>query len=264
MPFLATKIISAMLLPPMNILILSGIGLLLLKRRPRLGRNILIVSWLLLYTLSTSMVSRALVQSVESIPPLRPETLSSNTDVDAIVVLSGGQYCDAPEYGEDSPDGGVLERMRYGAFLHRKTHKPVFVTGGKPSEAGTLAAGVVMQRSLQNDFHIPVLGAETQSTTTWENAAFSAPLLREHGVQKIYLVTHAVHMPRSVKVFEQAGLQVVPAPTRFATSCKTDIRDFLPRSSSLSASNYALYEWIGRAWYWVRHTLLSDASHRAG
>ncbi len=252
MTFLATKIIGALLLPPMNILILSGIGLLLLKRRPRLGRNILIVSWLILYALSTSIVSRVLVQSIETVPPLQPETLTSHTDVDAIVVLSGGQYCNAPEYGEDSPDGGVLERMRYGAFLHRKTHKPVFVTGGKPGDAGTLAAGVVMQRSLRNDFQIPVLGAETKSTTTWENAAFSAPLLREQGVQKIYLVTHAVHMPRSIEVFEQAGLQVVPAPTRFFTSCKTDIRNFLPRSSSLSASNYALYEWIGRVWYWLR------------
>ena len=260
MTFLATKIIGAMLLLPMNILILSGIGLFLLKRHPRLGRNILIVSWLLLYMLSTSMVSQTLVQSLESVPPLPPETLSRSTDVDAIVVLSGGQYCDAPEYGEDSPDGGILERMRYGAFLHRKTDKPVFVTGGKPGGAGTLTAGVVMQRSLQNDFQIPVLGTETQSTTTWENATFSAPLLREQGVQKIYLVTHAVHMPRSVQVFEQAGLQVVPAPTHFSTSCKTDILDFLPRSSSLSSSNYALYEWIGRAWYWVRRTLLPDTS----
>lgn len=255
MTFLATKIAGAFLLPPINILILSGIGLLMLKRRPRLGRNLLIFSWLLLYGLSTPIVGRYFLQSVESIPPLQPETLSSNTDVDAIVVLSGGRYCNAPEYGEDSPTGGVLERLRYGAYLHRKTHKPVFATGGKPGGGGTLAEGVVMERSLINDFQIPVLGVEAESTTTWENAFFSAPLLQEKGIQKIYLVTHAVHMPRSVEIFEKAGLQVIPAPTRFSTSCKLDVLDFLPSVSSLGASQYAMYEGIGRVWYWMRSVM---------
>ena len=252
MTFLATKIVGALLLPPLNILVLSGLGLLVLKHRPRLGRNLLIFSWLLLYGLSTPIVGRSLLQSVESIPPLPPETLSNNTDVDAIVVLSSGRYCNAPEYGEDGPTGSVLERLQYGAYLHRKTDKPVFVTGGKPYGSGTLAEGIVMERALIKDFQIPVLGVETDSTTTWENALFSAPILQEKGIDKIYLVTHAVHMPRSVEIFEQAGLQVVPAPTRFSTSCQTDVFDFLPSVSGLGASHYALYEWLGRAWYWLR------------
>lgn len=252
MGFLVTKIAASLLLPPLNLLILSGVGLLILKRRPRLGRNLLIFSWLLLYGLCTPIVGRSLLRSAESIPPLPPETLSNNAEVDAIVVLGGGRYCHAPEYGEDSPTGSVLERLRYGAYLHRQTQKPVFVTGGKPGDSGTLAEGTVMERSLINDFRISVFGVEPKSTTTWENAFFSAPVLQARGIQKIYLVTHAVHMPRAVEIFEKAGLQVIPAPTGFSTSCQIDLLDFLPSVPGLGASHYALYEWVGRMWYWTR------------
>jgi hypothetical protein len=40
------------------------------------------------------------LQSLEHTPALQLDRLP--TDVDAIVVLSGGTYCNAPEYGKDT------------------------------------------------------------------------------------------------------------------------------------------------------------------
>jgi uncharacterized SAM-binding protein YcdF (DUF218 family) len=250
MSFLITKIIRAFLLPPLNVLVLSGVGFLVLKRHPRLGHALLIVSWLLLFTLSIPLVGRNLRGSLENTSPLRVRDVLNKAD--AIVVLGGGVYLNAPEYGRDTVTGTVLERLRYAARLHRLTGKPILVTGGKPQKA-TLPEGEVMKEALENDFGVPVQWVEAQSSTTRENAYFSAAILQPHDIRRIYLVTHAMHMPRAQAVFEHAGFHVVPAPTMYVTvRSRLTLFDFLPSSSVLAVSYNALHEWIGRLWYWVR------------
>jgi uncharacterized SAM-binding protein YcdF (DUF218 family) len=249
MDFLATKIIAAFLLPPLNLLVLSGLGILLLTSRPRLGRRLIVVSWLLLYALSLPAIGGALLRSLEHTSPLPPA--GALPDADAIVVLSGGIYLKAPEYGQDTVGGHVLERLRYAARLHRLTGKPILVTGGNPQDAA-IAEGDAMREALVNDFHVPVQWVENQSKTTRENALFSASLLQKHGIHRIYLVTHAAHMPRAQAAFERAGFQVIPAPTMFTTKRdKVDPRVLLPNPSTLLLSYYAMHEWIGQLWYLI-------------
>jgi uncharacterized SAM-binding protein YcdF (DUF218 family) len=247
--FLATKIIDTLVLPPLNLLILSGIGLLVLKTRPRLGRSLIVISWLLLYALSTPLVVRPLRQLLETAPPLQPA--EALPDADAIVVLAGGVYIEAPEYGDDTVNGYVLERLRYAARLYRLTGKPILVTGGS-THANTLPESHVMKESLIQDFHVPVQWVEDQSQNTLENARFSAAILQEQGIRRVYLVTHALHMPRARAAFAQAGLDVIPAPTLFATRPGRPLLTLLPNSSTLALSSIILHEWIGRVWYLFR------------
>jgi len=249
MSWLATKTVSIFLLPPLNLLLLSGLGILLLSRRPRLGRALILAAWLLLYGLSTPFIGDTLLQSLEQTPPLRLEN-TATSNIDAIVVLSGGVYCSAPEYGGDDITGSVLERLRYTARLYRATNKPILVSGGKPQS--TIPESTIMKEVLENDFHIPVQWVEDRSINTLENARFSAALLQQHGIHTIYLVTHSWHMPRAVSAFEKAGLTVVPAPTVFTTQCRINWLDFLPSSRALQMSSRATHEWIGQLWYWLQ------------
>ena len=80
---------------------------------------------------------------------------------------------------------------------------------------------------------MPVRWVEAQSLSTYENAQLSTRMLQQAGIGKIYLVTHAWHMPRATSAFEAAGMQVVPAPTRFATTGPLEFGDFLPRAKAL-------------------------------
>ena len=48
----------------------------------------------------------------------------------AIVVLGGGRYDEAPEYGDDTISLAGLRRVRYAAVLQRRTGLPVLVSGG--------------------------------------------------------------------------------------------------------------------------------------
>jgi len=248
MYWLIPKLLSSFLLLPFNLLILFGIGIVLLSRRPRLGRNLIIIAWLALWVLSTPVISATLLQSLENTPPLQLDRLP--TDVDAIVVLSGGTYCNASEYGKDTVGPYTLERLRYAAELYRRTGKPILVTGGKLSNP--IPEAIVMKETLEHDFYVPVSWLEERSHDTMENARFSAVLVRDQGVRRIFLVTHASHIPRAQAAFQKAGFEVIPAPTKFTTRCRLTPLGFLPNSSALTVSTNALYEWIGLVWYQLR------------
>jgi uncharacterized SAM-binding protein YcdF (DUF218 family) len=87
------------------------------------------------------------------------------------------------------------------------------------------------------------------------NAALSAAILKAAGIRRIFVVTHAFHMPRARLLFERAGLEVIPAPTAFFSHPNGDWLpgDFLPQPKALQISYYALHEWLGLAWIALTH-----------
>jgi uncharacterized SAM-binding protein YcdF (DUF218 family) len=77
-------------------------------------------------------------------------------------------------------------------------------------------------------------------------------LLKPAGIERVYLVTHAWHMPRARLAFERAGFAVIPAPTGFTTRFELTILDFLPKAEALSDSTRFCHEILSIAWYYVR------------
>ena len=75
------------------------------------------------------------------------------------------------------------------------------------------------------------------------------------GIKKIYLITHAWHMPRAADVFRRAGFEVVEAPTAFTTRYQTDLLAFLPRADSLMDSKIFVHEVIGLLFYRVKSAI---------
>ncbi len=167
----------------------------------------------------------------------------------AIVVLSGDAR-EVLDAGIGGYDVGhlTLERERQGAALARATGLPVLVTGGilKPG-APSLAA--LMDRSLRRDFAIAPRWLEQRAQDTWQNAAYSADVLRRDGVRSVYVVTHAWHMRRSLIAFRAAGLHAVAAPVPASPAPRLRLSELVPRVSAWQESFYALHEWIGCAWY---------------
>lgn len=239
-------LLRPLILPPGSLFVLAAIGWLVHKRRPRLGRALIVAAVALLYVLSTPVVGTGLLQSLQTSPALDPAHLPSGPQ--AIVVLGADLRSGADEFGGDTLSLLSLERVRYGAFLAQRTGLPLLVTGGtlRPSET---PLAVLMQRVLEGELGVRVRWVEDAARDTQENARLSAALLQRDGVERVFLVTHAWHMPRSVVAFERAGLQVVPAPTAFRRQDDFELVDVLPSSRSLHDSALAVHEWIGRLWY---------------
>jgi len=253
MTFYLVKIIQPLLMPPAIMILLILLGLILLRRSQRYGKILIISGALLLVAASLPVITGPLVTAMENIPALNKEQMKT-TNAGAIVILAGGSYLNAPEYGGDTVSTPTLERIRYGAYVHRQTELPVLVTGGRVFDYTKIAEATLMKKVLGNDFQTPVKWHEDQARNTWENAQYSYRILKQEKINRIILVTHALHMPRSVMSFEAAGFEVTPAPLAYHT--KSDgfsISDFLPSARAMNNLSYLMHEVIGILWYRLRY-----------
>src|SRR5262245_23130323 len=228
---------TALVLPPTGALLLSIAGLLLLRRKPRLGRALAWSGVLILFALSLPPVSWALNAWVNDSPAL---DLRQASRAQAIVVLGGGLRRNSAEYGGDTVNWLSLERIRYAAVLARETHLPILVTGGRVH--GGTAEAELMRDALEREFGVPVRWVETTSRNTYENAVMSGRILRAAGVATVILVTHGVDTRRARREFTAAGLSTIAAPTVLPRFTLDTPLQLLPTMRSLEGSTLALYE----------------------
>src|SRR5882672_4484182 len=174
--FFLKKLLSALVLPPTGLILLALFGLLLTHRKPRFGRSIAAFALVGLAALSLPPVADALIQSLESPAPISPQQLAR---AQAIVVLAGDDYRAAPEYGGDTVGRWTLERVRYGVYLQKRSGLPILVTGGAPF--GGRPSAEAMKETIEHDFHGEVKWVESVSRDTFENAAYSATILKTAG-----------------------------------------------------------------------------------
>lgn len=252
MSWFTTNLLSAFLIPPLSFLLLMLAGFLLHRRKPRLARSLLLTSFLLLWLASTPYIAEGALHLLESrtTPLTAPPTGPA-----AIVILGGGSNFHAPEFGDrDTVSEATLVRLRYGASLQRASQLPILVTGGKPL-GNSVSEAYQMRESLEQDFRAQVNWIEEDSDNTFENARYSFQMLKNQGITRIYLVTHAWHMARSAAAFRRAGFEVIEAPTAFTTRHHTDLLTFLPHADALRNSKIFVHEIIGLLWYQAKSAL---------
>lgn len=240
-------------MPPANLPLLALAGLVVRRWYRRLGELMTAGSCILLVVLAMPFVGGTLLVALE-------QNLTSDAGVGdagagnnpgAIVILSG----DITRYGGANPGFGpgllTLERERAGSALFRRVQLPILVTGGV-LQPGDPPIAVVMERSLRDDFQIPVRWVEPQSHDTWQNAEYSARILRANGIGTVYLVTHAWHMKRALIAFHHFGIKCIPAPVQLDRFPKLSLYYLLPQVRGWQTAYYALHEWLGYAYYALR------------
>ena len=247
-------LLLALVVPPLSFVPLLILGLLVKRRFDRIGRGLTVFALLGLLLLAVPVVSENLLVALERDLPLSPDPHDPPT---AIVVLGAEIVRAAGVPGGTVPSGGAqvgrftLDRLRGAATLARKTGLPVLVSGGlvRPDLP---SIGLLMAESMARDFQLPVRWTEARSLDTWENAAFSAEILRARGIHSVYVVTHAWHMRRAIIAFKAAGLHVTAAPIRLDPTAGTTAMDYIPRTAAWETAYLAMHEWIGLAWYAIR------------
>lgn len=250
---IASKIQALFLLPPGIIIVIALLGFLIQIRWLLVGSIIVALSFTALLILSLPFTGQRLIADIESrFPPLRLTAAADGGPAPgAIIILGGGRYTEAPEFGNsDSVNQVALERIRYGAHLHRLTGLPILVSGGSPY-GEQVPEAELMKTALESDFQVAVKWVESKSVNTLDNARYSKILLSRAKVRRAYLVTHALHMPRAVWSFENEGINTIPAPMGFTTLNKEDRETlgYFPSASGLHLSSMALREYLGLIWY---------------
>ena len=86
---------------------------------------------------------------------------------------------------------------------------------------------------------------ENTSRTTYENTANTAAMLEDQGLRNCLLITSAFHMPRSVALFQKAGISVMPWPVDYRTRGDLGLRlDFTQPSLNAQITSTAAREWM--------------------
>jgi uncharacterized SAM-binding protein YcdF (DUF218 family) len=245
MGFETAKIILYLILPPASLVILMALGFLVGPRR-LLGRLLVATGFLLLYLLSISPVSDALLKPLETgLPPWKDGPVKA----DAIVVLGGGvrdlSWLQAPS----EPSCPSLERVVRGILIYRKLHLPLVFAGGNgdPSRTAVPDADAMARRALA--FGVPArdVSVENKSRNTLEGAKALKGLVRG---KNIILVTSAYHLKRASAMFTKQGFHVIPAPAGYRYEQKRlSFYSFIPHAANLSDSSTAISEYASLLWY---------------
>ncbi len=245
---LILNVLGSVVLPP-GLFSLLIFGCLAFQQHA-FATGLLLATGVLVYLFSVPATQNWVI----GLSKIRPWAPFADQKNQAIVVVGGGHHINTPDYGGDTVNHLTLERVRYAAIVQKQTGLPVLVSGGK-SIQGTISEAELMRDILNREFQGQVEWIEAESRTTYENASFSARILKANGIHRIILVTHAYHMPRAMEAFQHAGLGVTPAATIFfnggpdypALSC------WIPSFNAFYRNNLIVHELVGRLWYYLRY-----------
>jgi len=212
-------------------------------RRLALAIALLAFTWLWLW--STPLASEALRAQIED--RAGPRSLDDIPGSEVMVVLGGGIKGPRPPRRPDPDLGSAADRMWHAARLFKAGKAQRILLSGGTTASGDGSEADAMQRFLI-DLGVPAsaLHQEATSINTAANARLTARLLSREGIDEVILVTSALHMPRARRLFERAGLKVIPAPTDFEViDMPFDAIRLLPDTMALHRSGSAIKEMAG-------------------
>ncbi|MCS6950172.1 MAG: YdcF family protein [bacterium] len=156
---------------------------------------------------------------------------------DAIVVLGASVHRDGTLSDQS------LRRTVQGILLYRQGLAPLLVLSGTSYEGSPVESEVRAHLARQLGIPAKAILLEREAQTTAEEASNIARTLRQHKVQRVLLVSDALHLARAVPRFEREGLTVLPVAAD-GLPADTDSPD-----KRLSLLIHALREAVGRWLY---------------
>lgn len=256
-----SKLLPLLIYPLGLACVLLVVALICLRRWPRWAAGAIALALALLLVSSNNWVSTAVIRSLE----WRYQGIVNLPEAEAIVVLGGAikpQF--PPRPWIDVAEEG--DRVLHGARLYLEGKAPLLVFSG-----GRITWGQGQSRSEAADMAelAEALGVppsamliEPDSLNTFENAAYTQVLLANLGIERILLVTSAMHMPRALAIFRKQGFEAIPAPTDFhvardpadptLNTWQGRTLSLVPQTDNLHYFTRALKEYLGMGIYWFK------------
>ncbi len=246
---------------PVGLVSLLLLVSLLSGKKQRLQKALVLSALLVLSLASNTWAANLLVSSLESRFPAPEEV----PEAEIILVLGGGT--EPPSSPRQMVEmNGAGDRMLYAAHLYQEGKAPLLLLSGGSipwKNAGMSAAD--QMAAVFEIMGVPreKLILEETSRNTYENALACAPILQERGIDRVILVTSAIHMPRAAASFEKQGIEIIPAPVDYLVteldrfqpenfSWEYILINSLPSVGNLSYTSSACKEYLGMIIYALR------------
>lgn len=175
-------------------------------------------------------------------------SIEATPQADAIVVLGGGvgATTERVPFPELYSAG---DRVIHAVRLYMAGKAPIII----PSGAGASKQEVPLMRSLNVPDEAILL--EGRSIDTAENGRYTMELLAKRGAKRCLLVTSSWHMKRSMMLFKNDKIEVIPVGCDYETTRSNDVWSRmmlwqkLPSPQSLLQNSILLKEYLGIAFY---------------
>jgi len=251
MTYLVSKIFGFLITPSNLVASVCLIGLmLLLTRWKRAGVRIGITGILLLLVCGYSSLGNVLLLTLSERFPAWQE---GGRAPDGIIVLGGAINPDLTAVRGSAEINSSAERMTAAAMLARRfPNAKIVLSGGNANPFHPLSTEAEVGRKFLEDLGVSNdrIVMEGRSRTTFENAAFTRPLIHQAPGERWLLLTSAYHMPRAMGVFRAAGFGVEAYPVDWRTRGWVEARrPFLKLSDGLGRLDTAVHEWVGLIGY---------------
>ena len=248
-----------LLIYPIGLTFILLVISILVANRKRVQKAIIIFIIILLGVSGNRFVALSLVRSLEW-QYLPPQEIPQG---EVIVVLGGATDAAVnPRTGVEV--NGAADRILYASRLyHEGKAEHLLLSGGNISWLGTQSSTPAGEMAeILELLNVPrdAMWLEDESRNTYENALYCSKILKEKGISRVLLVTSAVHMPRSVMLFEKQGVEVIPLPTDFSVTqagwddlfspdIQTQLINLVPTVGNISATSNVMKEYIGMVVY---------------
>ena len=243
--FVLKQFLELVLLPP-TLWLLMLLAVLIFWRRSW-ARKLLLFTFLVIFAAHSGLVTYALRYPLESRydPVLDPNKVGS---YDAIVVLTAGIIPASGMIRFPSVDDSMFRRLDEAWRLYRLQPKPIIVSGGHANPFTADRNENKIARDFLIKWGVPAsdVTGEANSRDTFESAVEVQKLLSQKGYKRYLLVTSAIHMPRSMLVFERLAPEPIPAPGDFSLGAfELTPFSFFPNESTAGRFLLTVHEYVG-------------------
>lgn len=247
---------------PLGLACIFMLAALLFWKKRKTSKAMLVIALVILFIGGNRYVANSIAKSLE----WQYDSLAAIQSVDLIVVLGGGTEPElAPRPMTEVNAAG--DRIIYAAKLFQEHPEAKLLLSGGDIEfldqSDSTPAKDMSALLLLMGVPKSALILQDQSQNTYEDALYSCEKIKTEGYKNVVLVTSAMHMPRSTKLFAKQGCTVLPAPTDFTItetawqktwhpSFEEFIINLVPSYSNLSQVTKAMKEYIGMFTYHLK------------
>jgi len=243
-----TSVISNLFL---GLWLLAAVFIWWATKANRKARRRGVILLLLFWFLGTRPIADAVLWPLESRYKVPDVANLQKKGVKQVVVLTGGGYSIQGEMLSSTFPHASMYRFLGGLELCSRLGEDCLIifSGSAGRQRGDLTVALTMKNLSYLISPERRVLAEARSESTAEHPANVRPLLNKGS---FVLVTSALHMPRSMRSFNKAGLNPIPYPVDFLFSGHYGWMDWIPSFGSLWNIGVALREYQALALYTVK------------
>ncbi len=208
------------------------------------------LAWVLFWSLPATTLWAG--GHLEQLYPYRPP--AELPAAEAIVVLGGSTANNRPNWFGPYDRSTTIARVDTAARIYHAERAPLIVVSGAALEGNVSEARIMANSLQQQGVPLDAIVQESESLTTYQNALYTARVLKERGIDHVLLVTSALHMPRAMGVFrkQQVDATAAGSPPQIVVPDDPAFSFWLPSMHVLSASRSVVKEYVGMLVYWLR------------